>query len=193
MTTEEAKLFLKFEGEEELEDAYELALFEIRQFLLSKPVLLKTFQSKQARISKLREAFLTLGGKEEPKKLSVTSGFVPSEIVGEHFIRYHAAKNSLKKTLALSYDSYSMENSVDSLVELERAFVEPFSGTTGWTEEEVLVSKDPDVMLVLSLIREQAEKGIETIGELHKNRNNLPLELARELKRLSLHKNYLYE
>lgn len=193
MSPEEARLFLKFDEEEELEDAFELALFDIRQFVVSKPVLLKTFQSRQVRIAKLREAFQTLGG-EEPAFPPVSSvDFQPSAEVSEQFRRYHAAKNELKRQLSHAANSEQMEQLIQAFIELERAFVAPFSDYSDWTAREVLISKEPDSMLVLSFLREQAEKGLKTLEDLYKNRNNLPAELVLELKRLSLHKNYLYE
>ena len=191
MTPEEALLFLGVEKDEDLEDAYELALFEIRQFLVSRPVLLRTFQSRQARIAKLREAFQALGG-EEPAFTPVSPlDFQPSPEICEHFRRYHAAKSELKRQVSHAVNSEQMEELVQVFIGLERAFVEPFSDYSDWTAREVLISKEPDTMLILSLLREQAEKGLKTLEDLHKSRNNLPAELAHELKRLSLHKNYL--
>jgi len=193
MTPGEALQFLDIDDTEDRDDAYEMAVFETRQFLLSRPVLLKTFQSRLNRLKKSQEAFIALGGEEEKALPDTDSGFFPHEEVLETFIAYHAAKNKLKQKLAGANSFVSLEQVVNSLLELERAFVEPFSEFTGWTEEEALVSKDPDVMSILSLLRAQADSGIRTLSELNKNKNKLPAELARELKRLSLHKNYLYE
>jgi len=193
MTPGEARQFLKVGEGEDLEDAWELALFEIRQFLLSKPVLLKTFQSKQARIVQLREAFKALGGEEPEGAARIPVQFELSESVLQQFTNYHAAKNEIKKQLGLSDSSYVLENGIEALLYLEKMFVRPFSAYDDWTSEEVLISREPDAMLVLSLLREQAANGLTTLADLHKNRNNLPIELTRELKRLSLHKNYLYE
>jgi len=193
MTPEEAKRLLAIEDPEDRDDAYEMAVFETRQFLLSKPVLLKTFQAKMNRLKKSQEAFLVLGGEESPLNSEPELRFTAVPEVLEHFIAYHTAKNSLKQRLANAGSFDAMEQVVNGLLELERRFVEPFSAYTGWTDEEVLISKDPDAMAVLSLLREQAASGFITLEELSENKNNLPAELTRELKRLSLHKNYLYE
>lgn len=200
MTEDEARLFLRLPEGEDLsagqagpDEAYEDALFEIRKFLLSKPVLLKTFQSKQTRLKQLHTAFLTLGGTEPMAKPVAAVDFTPSENVLEHFSHYHAAKNELKRRLSTASGQPEMDRVINELIALERLFVQPFAAYTDWTTEEVLVSREADSVEIIRQLRQQQENGAVTLEALYKNRVQLPAELLRELKRLSLHQNYLYD
>ena len=195
MTADEARLFLGLSADDDLsddsllEDAYEDALFEIRKFVLAKPVLLKTLQSRQ---TKLQQAFAVLGGIEPEESVSPVA-FVPSEEVLAHHSRYFEAKNELKRQLSSARGAAFMYALIDALIELERSFIKPFSATSDWTEEEVLVSREADSMEILRELRQLKESGIVTLEELHKNKDRLSITLLCELKRLSLHQNYLYE
>lgn len=193
MTEDEARLFLGLQEGDDLEDAYEDALFEIRKFLLAKPVLLKTLQSRQAKLKQLQQAFGILGGTEPELPVVSSIAFHPSENILEHHSRYFEAKNELKRRLSAASGAEDMHRIIDELIELERSFVKPFSLITDWTSEEVLVSREADSMEIIRELRRLQEEGVETLEALNKNKDRLSIALLRELKRLSLHQNYLYE
>jgi hypothetical protein len=192
MTTEEALAHLGIAAPDEAEDAFEMALFETQQFLLSKPVFLKTVESRLSRLEKQRAAFVLLGGQEERQAIDFKSSFQPSEEVLAHFLNYHQAKNTIRQALSAAVSADAIREMADRLLALERTFAEPFSLFPDWTEATVTIGKEPDSMDVLTLLREQAAKGRKTLPEIQQNINDVPAELLLVLKRLSLLKNYLY-
>ena len=191
MTKDEAQVYLNCSSEEELEEVFESALFEMKQFFLTKPVFLKTFESKWAKLAKLNEAYLTLGGSEQVESIQSITPFESSTIVIDHFSTYHDHKNKIKRFLSTSQSSVAMKTYAMQLVELERVFTEPFSQFTDWTAEEVTIGKESDSMEVLRLLKIQHVNQVSTLKMLNENKNNLPNELLLVLKRLSLLKNYL--
>lgn len=193
MNREEAFAQLNIDSEQDAEDGFETALFQAKQFFLTKPVFLKTFESKALKLEKQYEAFVFLGGEPEVIAEPVPMpAFHAGADVLEQLSAYHQAKNTIKQRLSAADSCTPVLEAVRQLVELERSFTEPFSIFRDWSEEPVTFGKEPDVMLVFALLREQADKGLKNLKELHENKNNLPNELLLVLKRLSLLKNYLY-
>jgi hypothetical protein len=56
MTEAEARIFLGYEPEDELEDVIEDKLFEFKQFFLSKPIIWSTFIARLEKLAKIKEA-----------------------------------------------------------------------------------------------------------------------------------------
>jgi hypothetical protein len=193
MTREEAFVYLQIDDADDAEDGFDTALFETKRFLLSKPVFLKTFLGRIAKLEKQYDAFVFLGGETREPAEVPPPDFDASDDLMEHFSRYHSAKNRIRQQLSGSNDVEALRGATFSLISLERAFAGPFADYTDWTEEEVQIGKEPDSMDVLALLKEQSSKGITTLAQLHETKNNLPGELLLVLKRLSLLKNYLYE
>lgn len=192
MTAEEARIFLKLTGDLALEDAFDDAVFEIRQFLLTKPTLLKTFQQKQKKLAQLLEAYEALGGApaKEQKAVPVLD-FAPLNELEWHLMQYHKAKNELKQRVAAA-SIMELIVVVDRLIELERMLIMPFS-EPDWTDEMPVIGRDMDAMLMQRELKTQSAWGRSTLAELWEVRNELSPAFLLELKRLSLLKNYLYE
>lgn len=192
MTREEAFAHLRITDEEDAEDACEALLFEHRQFFLSRPAFLKTFEGKWKKLEQIREAYISLGFEEPSSPETAEVEFDASDNLTEHFGRYHAAKNQLKKQVSMAYTVETLRKASLRLIAVERTFAEPFSAFPDWTEDAVTIGKEPDPMELLALFKEQAALGRTTLPELVAAKNELPQELLRALKRLSLLKNYLY-
>lgn len=193
MNREEAFAQLKIASEDDAEDGYEAALFETKQFFLTKPVFLKTFESKWGKLEKQYQAFVTLGGQPDPLiDLLPMPAFQPQEEILEHLLEYHRVKNTIKQRLSAADSFVLVHLFAEQLVELERRFAEPFAVFPDWSEEPVTFGKEPYVMEVVALLREQSANALKNLKELHENKNKLPNELLLVLKRLSLLKNYLY-
>jgi len=191
MTQDEAFVYLNCSSSTEAEEAFEESLFELKQFFLTKPVFLKTFESKWRKLTKLKEAFLTLGGSEKIDTISPISLIEPNDVIIHHFTLYHDQKNKIKQFLSSARSTSSIKDYSMQLLALERVFAEPFSQFTDWTTEEVTIGKESDVMEVLRLLKIQYENQASTLKMLYESKNNLPNELILVLKRLSLLKNYL--
>lgn len=193
MTQAEALAHLNIDNAEDAEDGFETALFETKQFLLTKPVFLKTFHNRLVKLAKQHEAFLALGGEAQQPTETIPETFEASDDLMVHFSSYHAAKNRIRQQLSATNDAETLRSTCLRLIENERVFAEPFAAYTDWTQEPVTIGKEPDSMDVLALLKAQATNGLVTLAQLHSTKNNLPQELLLVLKRLSLLKNYLYE
>lgn len=190
MTREEALVFLGIDSAEDLQDGFDTALFELKQFFLGKPVFTKTAEGKWAKLERIDEAFETLGG-----KITVESAilwyFTPQTDLREHFLAYHREKNKLRQGIAVALSGKRIRELSVEMIRLEQLFAEPFVSWTDWTEEQVVLGKEPDTMEVLAWLTEQAAEGRTTLEKLYTEKNSLPAGLLLALKRLSLLKNYL--
>lgn len=65
MTPSECAALFDLDQYEDLEEAYDFKLFELKQFLLSKVPFVKTYSSRLKQIEKMQEAFILLGGEEK--------------------------------------------------------------------------------------------------------------------------------
>lgn len=194
MTPDDARIFLKAPDDEDPKDAFEEQVFVIRQFILSKPTLLKTFQQKQQQLRRLEEAFQTLGGiVDDQVKFLPPIDVVPLSEPEWQLMQYHQKKNEIRQRIASTLSVSELIKLIECLIDLERILAEPFRNFAEWTEEMPVIGRDMDAMQLLRDIRAQAEKGLTSISQLWEKRADLPATMLLELKRLSLLQNYLYE
>ncbi|MES2555625.1 MAG: hypothetical protein V4604_05710 [Bacteroidota bacterium] len=191
MTAREALVYLSVDTIEEVDDAYETQLFELKQHFLTKPVLWKTAEGKLKRLAQLQVAYEAAGGSSSSNPVPSISLEFPDNFM-ESFTEYHASRNQLKQVIAGASDAVTVIGCVNSLLELERAFVSPFTELEDWSVDSVVIGSEPDVMRMQQQLKEQADLGRTTLQLLYADKNNLPNELLLALKRLSLLKNYLY-
>lgn len=191
MTGEEALVFLGIESAEDIQDGFDTALFELKQFFLGKPVFSKTAEGKWAKLDRIDEAFEFLGGKTAVESEEILWQFVPKADLREHFLDYHREKNKLRQGIAMARSGRRIRELSAEMIRLEQLFAEPFASYTDWTEEQVVLGKEPDTMEVLAWLTEQAAAGRTTLEKLYTEKNSLPAGLLLALKRLSLLKNYL--
>jgi hypothetical protein len=190
MTAHEALVYLSIDTIEDADDAYETQLFELKQHFLTKPVLWKTAEGKLKRLVQLQTAYEALGGSVSPIQVPLVSMEFSTNFL-ESFSAYYARRNQLKQMIAVAPDAITVTNGVHALLELEKAFVSPFSELEDWHSDAVVIGAEPDVMLVQQQLKLQADLGRTTLQSLYADKNNLPNELLLALKRLSLLKNYL--
>jgi hypothetical protein len=191
MTREEAFAHLRITDEGDAEDGYEALLFEFKQFFLSRPAFRKTFEGKWKKMEQVSEAYKSLGFEEPVSPDIVPVAFNASEDLVEHFGKYHAAKNAMKRQLSMANNTGTQCVASQHMIAIETTFAEPFAAFSDWTDEDVTIGKEPDPMELLALLKEQAALGRTTLRHFHDHKNELPSELLRALKRLSLLKNYL--
>lgn len=192
MTEDEALHVLGIDDPEEAEDACEEAMFELQKFIISNPVLLKTFQSRLKKAQKSYEAFSLLSKAEAPVLPENVTFETDSSFI-RTFHNYHEAKNRIRKLVSGSYEFPVLENLSYQLIDLERKLAGLFVSYDNWTDEEALVSKDPDPMYVLGWLREVAYQEDLSPDILYSMRDKLDPGLRKALKRLSLLPKYLYE
>lgn len=191
MTQEEALNYLTLAPEEDVEDAFERVFFEHKQFFLSKPLLQKTAEGRIAKLQHLVVVRNVLGLLQKVEHPVVQLEFDRSENILTHFTNYSKAKQGWKTQVTQVHSVEALLELIESGLQLERVFVSEFQEFADWTDEVPVIGSDIDSMQFLKLLREQTEKGKITLTDLWKSKTELPIELLRALKRLSLLKNYL--
>jgi hypothetical protein len=169
---------------DDLQDAFELQLFEFKKQLIALAPIEKLIAPKLKKIKQLQEAFLLLGGEIDEISISTYELVSPSENILESFKAYQDVRNNFKKLLSQSNSHEEIANFCQYLVAYENIYASCwFSNSLDTTE---IVSKEPDPMEVLKAIREYNENGGFTFEDLRFNKNNPPAVLIKERNRLSL-------
>ena len=169
---------------DDLQDAFELQLFEFKKQLIALAPIEKLIAPKLKKIKQLQEAFLLLGGEIDEISVSTYELVSPSENILESFKAYQDVRNNFKKLLSQSNSHEEIANFCQYLVAYEKMYA------SCWFTDEVntseIVSKEPDPMDVLKAIREYNENGGFTFEDLRFDKNNPPALLIKERNRLSL-------
>ena len=182
MTTNEASAILG--PYDDLQDAFELQLFEFKKQLIALAPIQKLIAPKLKKIKQLQEAFLLLGGEMDEISISTFELVSPSENILESFIAYQDVRNNFKKLLSQSNSYEEIANFCQYLVAYEKMYASCWFSNSLDTSE--IVSKEPDPMEVLHAIRTYNTNGGFTFTDLSQNKNNPPEVLIKERNRLSL-------
>jgi hypothetical protein len=187
---EEILVVLRIENLDEVEDALESELFEIRKSILAKPLLRLTLKSKLTRLNvlaKIAEDQQLFRGQQvyqfrydAPKTESALS-------LWESYMR---ARSQWKMVFTQTQSPIGLTAVLEEGLKMEWEFASKFP-VSDWTEEEPVFGTEPDPMLIQNGLKKAAEKGWITFSDLEKNKNGLEKDLLLALKRLSLLPKYL--
>ncbi len=187
MTKNEALLFFHLNGEDEIIDLYEEYLFEYKTYFLTKYPIEKVFRAKAKKMNQMHDAFILLGG-EIIKSTSFSNlEYQQKENILECFNYYQKLKIDLKSKLNKSNNAIEINNYIHQLIQLEKEYAENWSVLKKLPDYEVLISKEPDPMLILKAIKEFNTLGGNTFNDLNTMKNISPDLLINEAKRLSLY------
>ncbi len=161
-------------------------LFEIKQFAVQRTPVLKLYQRKMERLEVLIEIQNDLFPEDVVLPLTEEITLLPynQATVLELFTAYFSNKNKVKQRMFGSQSVVEVLKLLHQMCVVEKEFGRIFDFLE--VDETVLVSKEPDAMLVFDLLKETTEKGIKTLEDYKINVNNLPNALLNEMKRLSL-------
>jgi hypothetical protein len=179
MTKGEAKAYLSFSDEQNLEDHYEDYLFKQKEFFRQKPVSKKIYTNQFLKIEKAIEAYGILGFKINKSTL-VFHKTKFSEKLKEIFNLYHSTKNQLFQLL---YSVESLEELIligSQLLILEKEFASCFKEINAGDINPVKT----DPMEVLKNINELNQAGIHYTNQLNINEPSLYNSLFAEIRRL---------
>lgn len=185
MTEAEAWMYLNATPDEDLEDAYEMQLFDHKQFFLSKTVLPTLFLKRLEKISMLDTAFVSLGGVFLQNQPIFQPQFVSSNLILETFQAYQTERNKLRLAITQSQSGENLKQLVLYLLELEADYLQNWENTVE-NDPSIILSKENDAMELLKAIRTYALRGGLRFEDLKNNANNPPEILVNEMKRLSL-------
>ena len=191
MGPEEILAVLRIESLDEVEDALETELFEIRKAILSKPLLRLTLRSKLARLEQLAKIAEDQGLFPEQEYPAFVYDLVQSEEVLLVWEGYMRSKSSWKMAFTQTQTPKGLAAILEAGLQMETAFSKQFRDLD-WTEEEPVFGVEPDPMLVQNGLKQASQKGWLTFDDLEKNKSELGKDLLLALKRLSLLPKYLH-
>lgn len=191
MDRSEALLFFPVETDEDLLDLYEERLFEVKQFLLTRPPIAKVFQSKIKKLEKMQTAYEVLADKKEITE--VDSQILPkpdfSNVVISCFHELHKYRTAIKSQVLSSQSVPVLSSVIDEWLTVELMYQENWVyPEVSNDSQDVIISKEPDPMELLAGLKkwDTNEPPIKSFKELKEAYSFLPNEVQLEVKRLTL-------
>ncbi len=189
MNEQEARLLFGLEAgfeADELQDALEMQLFELKRFFTSRAPVEKLFRSRLEKLKKFSEALDVLDPAYEP---GFDENFPEVDFASDDilvvFQHYQQQNRSLKTALSQSTDPAEIYRLTEALLSLEKQYAGLWA-VEGVTDKDALVSKESDPMEILEAVKAFREKGGTSFDALKKSQNQAPEALVNEMKRLSL-------
>jgi hypothetical protein len=189
MTEKEALIVLgALDSDDDLRDILEDALFEIKQFIISKPLISKLIDGQVKKLEKLSEAVrvLNLDSKDSSFLIEESIHQYTNESILSVYNSFELIKAQLKQLLSSEESPSEMILIVTQLVKLQHDYSSywPFVDVT--EDEGVIISKEPDAMELLAEIKKMSAEGIIAFQQLIQiSLDNYPA-IKQEMKRLSL-------
>lgn len=191
MDRSEALLFFPIESGDDLEDLYEERLFEVKQFLLTRPPIGKVFTSKIKKLEKMQAAYEMLS--ESTKKVTVHSQEIPhpdfSTIVITCFHQLHNYRTAIKGQVLKSESVSELASILNNWLAVEQKYQKNWIYPEVENDsQDVIISKEPDPMELLAGIKkwDPNEPPTKSFKELKEGYSFLPNKVQLEVKRLTL-------
>jgi hypothetical protein len=179
MTKGEAKAYLSFSDEQNLEDHYEDYLFKQKEFFRQKPISKKIYTNQFAKIEKAIEAYGILGFKINKSSL-VFNKTTFSEKLKEIFNLYHSTKNQLFQFLYTTESLGSIITIGNELLKLEEKYAACFN-KANFSDSKLSL---PDPMNVLKDINALNDLGVLFTHQLDLNKHEYFVYLFSEINRV---------
>jgi len=182
MTEAEARIFLGYEPEDELEDVIEDKLFEFKQFFLSKPIIWSTFTARLEKLAKVKEAIASLGENEINSAVNLPV-FHATENILEAFQSFQQVRNTCFLAINRATFCQELEIIINSLLNSHTTYASLWPDIE-FVSSTVILSKEPDPMDLLSGIKSVNLSGIVTFADLAEKLTDQSTSVAEESKRL---------
>jgi hypothetical protein len=179
MTKGEAKAYLSYSDEHNLEDHYDEFLFKQKEFFRQKPISKKIYSSQFAKIERAIEAFEILGISAKNDSLVFIERTFSTDLK-QIFNFYHSSKNQLFQCL---YSTESLQNIIligNELIRLETEYATCFNKINFSDSKPSL----PDPMNVLKDINALNEIGVLFTDQLDVNKHSNFVYLFSEINRV---------
>jgi hypothetical protein len=135
----------------------------------------------------MHDAFILLGGEISKSTTFPSLEYKQKENILECFNYYQTFKNNLKSRLNKCNNALEINICISQLIQLEKEYAENWSVSKILPDNEVIISKEPDPMLILNAIKEFNLLGGKNFNDLNRMKNISPDLLINESKRLSLY------
>jgi hypothetical protein len=182
MTEAEARIFLGYEPEDELEDVIEDKMFEFKQFFLSKPIIWSTFKARLDKLAKIKEAIACLGEDELHSAVNLPV-FHSTENIVDAFQSFQQVRNACFLAINRATTCQELEMIIDSLLTSHTTYASLWPDVA-FVSSTVILSKEPDPMDLLSGIKSVNLSGIVTFADLAEKLTDQSACVAEESKRL---------
>lgn len=191
MKLEEILAILRIESIDEVEEALELEIFELKKSILAKPLLRLTLKSKLVRLNQLAQIADARALFENTENLPFSYHLVESDEVLTLWEGYMKAKSHWKMVFSQTQTPLGLSEILEKGLQMEIAFSTQFADLD-WIDEEPVFGVEPDPMLIQKGLKEASQKGWITFQDLEKNKSELKKDLLLAIKRLSLLPKFLY-
>ena len=175
MDRKKAELILQLDKHEDVHEAYESLLFQVKTSMLNQGIIPKVLRKRQERLSTLHDAYSFLEKTEsivfEPLELSVEGDDWETL-----FLSYEKNKSKFKREIALGTDAIALVHAIDGLILNQKLWSEYFSFDYNKITLPIL-GKEMDSMELLGLFRSHKntelmslpDKILEELGRILKN------------------------
>lgn len=184
MTIQEAFDFLGIDQPDEVEDAFEERLFELKHYFLTKPVLSKLYSAQLKKVDRLFEVAghlkIELVANVKASKLSPVQ--FQGEIVKD-FLAYEEARAQFKSLLVQVNEHDGITQLVHQLLAIQKDYLAQWPENS---DQHSVIGKEPDPMELLTAIKEMYKNGMIRFDQLAESSIALPPAFLNEWKRLSL-------
>lgn len=175
-------------GEDDPKEFLEDCLFEIKQFLLSKPFISKLVGSQIKKLNRLNQVVQVL-------EIDINNNVIPdnrldtidlNDSILSTFNTFELSKSQLKKDLVASASPTDIILIIAEMLNLQECYSNCWPFIEIEVEEGIVISKEPDAMEMLDEIKKITNAGVVAFQQLTQiSLVNYP-NVANELKRLSL-------
>lgn len=184
MTEKEARQFVNLDQFDSIEEAVEELVFPIKSFLLTSPILKKTFFSKLKKLALISEVLETFKGPSTKNNVKIEPIFIPHKEILSTFITYKQAIS--KHYLAISSTNQPRELMArcEQLLHTHETYVAFWNKCQLSTPSGMLLSKPMDRMVFYSELKDLHSKNIRTIEEIIENESELSNDFKIEVERI---------
>lgn len=191
MTLEEILAILHIEHPDEIEEALETELFELKKSILAKPLLRLTLKSKLARLELLNKVAESSRLLQNPQTIRFTYDVQQTNEVLPLWENYMKAKSQWKMVFTQTQNPAELAGVLEEGLKMEALFSSRFLAAD-WIDEDPVFGVEPDPMLIQNGLKQAAQKAWLTFSDLEKNKSMLEKDLLLALKRLSLLPKYVH-
>ena len=184
MILKEAEQILNLHSFDNIEDALEQSIFPIKTFLLTAPILHKTFLAKLEKLAIIDEAYQQIC--ETPSEVSQDEAHVfiaQSDVLTSHE-HYESLIAEAQLKISATNKPREIIEICKHLLNTHSSYVEMWKDCQFLNSSTVILSKQMDRMSFHEELNNLHVKGIRTIDEIRINENLLSNEFKVEVTRL---------
>ncbi len=184
MTEKEARQFINLDQFDSIEEAVEELVFPIKSFLLTSPILKKTFFSKLKKLALISEASESIKGASTKNNEKIKPIFIPHKEILSTFIAYEQAISKHYLAVSSTNEPREIMESCEQLLHTHATYVTFWNECQLSTPSGILLSKPLDRMIFYSESKNLHVKNIRTIAEIIKNEGELSHDFKIEVERI---------